>query len=160
VIVGGLLLGVWGGFQRKVYTSMLGLLGMGAGTLLIAFAQERMFWLALAGMGLMGVMNPITNGPLFALLQGNIRADMQGRIFTLMGSFSAAMSPLGMIAAAPVADAVGIQFWYTVAGVMAIVMAVTMVMIPSVVRLEADLKADALRGQAGETAVSLVAASD
>lgn len=32
VFAGGVLLGAWGGFQRKILTSMLGLMGMGAGT--------------------------------------------------------------------------------------------------------------------------------
>jgi len=157
VIVGGLLLGVWGGFQRKVYTSMLGLIGMGSGTLLIAFAGEGWFGVAVAGMAVLGLMNPITNGPLFALVQANVRADMQGRIFTLIGSFTAAMSPLGLIAAAPVADAVGIQFWYMLAGAAAILMAVSMVMIRSVVSLEEELKADALRTQLREASVPLAA---
>ncbi len=143
VILGGLGLGVWGGFKRKVFTSMSGLVGMGVGTLMIALAPAPAFWLAAAGMLVMGGMNPITNGPLFALLQANIRPEMQGRVFTLVGSFSGLMSPLGMIAAAPVADRLGIQFWYVTAGIAAILMAFSMVMIRPVLRLEDDLQADA-----------------
>jgi len=144
VILGGLGLGVWGGFKRKVYTTMSGLIGMGLGTLLVAFSTGSMFWMALAGMLVMGAMNPITNGPLFALLQANIRPEMQGRVFTLVSSFASLMSPLGLIAAAPVADSLGIQFWYMLAGFFAILMGVSMLLVRSVVRLEEDLKADAL----------------
>ncbi len=36
IIFGGLLLGIWGGFKNKIMTSMLGLAGMGFGTLLMS----------------------------------------------------------------------------------------------------------------------------
>ena len=35
VVLGGLTLSVWGGFRRRIYTSLLGLLGMGAGILVV-----------------------------------------------------------------------------------------------------------------------------
>jgi DHA3 family macrolide efflux protein-like MFS transporter len=35
VVVGGLLLGAWGGFKRRVLTSMLGLMGAGLGVLML-----------------------------------------------------------------------------------------------------------------------------
>jgi DHA3 family macrolide efflux protein-like MFS transporter len=159
VIVGGLALGVWGGFKRQVYTSVLGLFGMGVGTLVIAFAPGEYFWLALAGMALLGVMNPIANGPLFALLQGNIRADMQGRVFTLVGSCAGAMSPLGLMVAAPLVDTLGIQFWYMLGGISVIVMAASMLMVRSVLRLEEDLKADAVKEQAAASALPVPAAA-
>lgn len=117
VIAGGLALGVWGGFKRKIFTSMLGLIGMGAGTLLISFATgPTHFWMAVVGMTMMGAMGPIVDGPL--------------------------------IAAAPAAEAVGIQFWYMLAGGGAILMAIAMVTIRPVLHMEEDLKADAQKGQA------------
>nr|HMN61930.1 MFS transporter [Anaerolinea sp.] len=103
VILGGLALGAWGGFKRKIWTSMTGLVGMSLGTLVIASAPAAYFAVALVGMGLVGLMNPITNGPLFAFLQSRIAPEMQGRVFTLVGSMAAAASPLGLAMAAPVA---------------------------------------------------------
>jgi DHA3 family macrolide efflux protein-like MFS transporter len=136
IIIGGVGLGVWGGFKKKVYTSSLGLIGMGLGTLGIAAAPGNMFWLALIGLGLLGVMNPIANGPLFALLQSRVRPDMQGRVFTLVSSLSSAMSPLGLITAAPVADSLGIQTWYLLAGIFCAVMGVLIFIIRPVAQLE------------------------
>jgi MFS transporter, DHA3 family, macrolide efflux protein len=136
IITGGVILGVWGGFKKKVYTSSVGLVGMGVGTLGIALAPGNMIWVAILGIAVMGMMNPITNGPLFALLQSKVRPDMQGRVFTLVSSLSAAMSPLGLIVAAPVADKLGIQVWYLLAGIFCVLMGFLVAVIRPVVQLE------------------------
>ncbi len=81
-------------------------------------------------------MNPITNGPLFALLQAKIAPEMQGRVFNLVGALASAASPLGLILAAPVADYLGIRFWFWIAGMSCLVMAGVALSIPAVVHLE------------------------
>lgn len=116
IVLGGLLLGVWGGFKRRIVTSMFGLVGMGIGCLFFGVAPANAFWLALAGMAFAGFMNPMTNGPINAIFQSVIPPDMQGRAFTLIGSACSAMSPLGMIIAGPVADALGVQSWFIITG--------------------------------------------
>jgi MFS family permease len=74
----------------------------------------------LAGMLLTGVMNPLANGPLNALLQRTVEPEMQGRVFTVLSSGCAAISPLGLALAGPVTDAVGLRPWYVAAGVVTI----------------------------------------
>jgi len=138
VIAGGLLLSIWGGFKRKVFTSMTGLILMGAGTLLVGFAPANGYWTALGGMALIGIMNPLVNGPLFALLQEKVEPEVQGRVFTLVGSMAAGISPLGMLVAAPVADWLGIQSWYVVGGVVCSLMGFSGLLIKSVVTIDAQ----------------------
>lgn len=136
VIAGGLLLGVWGGFKHKVYTSMVGLICMGLGVLVVGFAPPTGYWFALGGMALVGIMNPLVNGPLFALLQDKVEPEVQGRVFTLVSSGSAAIAPLGMLAAAPVADWLGIQSWYVVGGIACSLMGIAGFMIKPVVTID------------------------
>ncbi len=131
VVLGGATLGVWGGFKKKLYTSMTGLIGMGIGTALIGLAPGNLFPLALVSMFAAGVMNPITNGPLFAILQSNVRPDMQARVITLTGSGATAMSLFGLVIAAPVADLLGLQFWYVIGGVVCSLMGVIGFMLPA-----------------------------
>lgn len=78
----------------------------------------------------------MVNGPIHAIVQAVIEPEMQGRVFTLMGSLSAAMSPLGLIIAGPVADAVGVQSWYMVGGIATILMAVIGFSLPAVMNIE------------------------
>jgi DHA3 family macrolide efflux protein-like MFS transporter len=136
VLLGGLLLSVWGGFKRRMYTSFMGVLGIGIASLVVGLLPSAAFPLAVAALFLSGFSNPIANGPLFAALQASVDPEMQGRIFTLVGSVASAMSPLGLIAAGPVADQLGVQTWFLVGGIVTILMALTMFSIPAVIRFE------------------------
>ena len=136
VIAGGLLLGVWGGFKRKIITTLVGLMGMGVGILAVGFSSPDGYWMALAGLALAGLMNPLVNGPLFALLQTKVEPDMQGRVFTLVSSMAGAISPLGMLVAAPVADWLGIQAWYVVGGLACALMGMSGFLIRPVVTID------------------------
>jgi hypothetical protein len=78
MIGGGILLSTWGGFRRKIVTSLLGIVGIGLGVLMIGLALADMFWLAIVGHVVLGLMQPIANGPLLALVQSVVRPDMQG----------------------------------------------------------------------------------
>lgn len=112
VIIGGLLLGAWGGFKNRIYTTLSGLVGIGAGFLLIAAAPRHLFGMALAGMGLAGVMNVMTNGPLFAIVQSKVAHEMQGRVLTLISTFAMGMGPISTLMAAPLSEQFGIKIWF------------------------------------------------
>ena len=136
VIAGGILLGIWGGFKKKVVTSMLGIIGIGIGVSLVAFAPANLFPLALAGMAFAGVANPIANGPLGALLQTIVRKDMQGRVMSLVNSGATAMTPLGLLIAGPVSDVIGIRSWFWIAGVITLIMGLAGFFMPIVMNVE------------------------
>jgi DHA3 family macrolide efflux protein-like MFS transporter len=136
VVTGGLVLSLWGGFKRRIYTTLMGVTGMGLGILLITFAPQNMFILAIIGMAIAGFMNPITNGPIFSIMQTRVAPEMQGRVFTLLNSLTSAMSPLGMLAAAPVAEQFGIRAWFLLGGISCILLAAVGLLIPAVVHIE------------------------
>jgi DHA3 family macrolide efflux protein-like MFS transporter len=69
IIAGGILLGVSGGFKKKIITSMTAIVGLGVAVLLIGVAPANLFILAIAGSIMLGFMSPLANGPLGALLQ-------------------------------------------------------------------------------------------
>jgi MFS family permease len=136
IVLGGLLLGIWGGFRRRIFTSLLGVSLMGLCILLLGLTPATMFWLAMAMMFSTGFLQPLTNGPIFAILQATVAPNMQGRVFTVVGSLSAAITPLSLLVAGPIADAVGIQIWYIIGGVACILVGVIAVFIPAVVNIE------------------------
>lgn len=140
VVAGGVVLSVWGGFKRKVFTSMTGLIGMGSGALLVGLTPGTAFSMAVVGYAISGFMNPITNGPLMAFLQSRVSPEMQGRVFSLINSASMAMMPLGTLAAAPVATWLGIPAWFVAAGVVTAAMGVLGFTIPVIVNIERDMK--------------------
>jgi MFS transporter, DHA3 family, macrolide efflux protein len=142
LVFGGILLGVWGGFKRKIVTTLLGLIGMGMAALVVGFTPPTMFYVAVLGAFVIGYMNSFVNGPLFAILQTVVAPEMQGRVFTLIGSLSGLMAPVGLIIAGPVADAFGVQAWFVVGGVATMLMGIVGFFIPMVMNVEAERETD------------------
>jgi DHA3 family macrolide efflux protein-like MFS transporter len=136
IVLGGLVLSAWGGFRRRIVTTLMGLVGMGLGTLAIGLAPEMAFLLALAGIFITGFMNSITNGPIIALLQALVAPEIQGRVFTVMQSVALVISPLSVAAAGPVADALGVRVWYVMAGIVCLLMSLSAFRIPVIMHLE------------------------
>ena len=136
MLLGGALLSVWGGFNRKILTSMGGLIGMGTGTLVLALAPSSAIALAVGGAFMVGLMTPITIGPFFAIIQSNVEPDMQARIFSLLWSVGSGMAPLGLMIAGPVSEQFGIQAWFFAGGLLCVLMAVASLMIPAVINIE------------------------
>jgi DHA3 family macrolide efflux protein-like MFS transporter len=136
VVVGGLILSAWGGFRRRSITSLTGLALMGVGFVIVGVAPANALWLAIVGNLIAGLMNPITNAPLLAMLQAVVEPQMQGRVFTLIGSFSGAMSPLSLAIAGPLADVIGVRAWYVAGGLLCTAIGIGAFFIPAIVRLE------------------------
>ena len=123
-ILGGLILGAWGGFQRKVITALLGLVLMGLGTMVVGLVPSQLFWVGLAANTGVGLLLPIINGSFGATLQATISPDMQGRAFAFIMSAAMLVSPLALMIAGPFADRFGIQLWFLIAGISCLLMGV------------------------------------
>ena len=142
-VIGGLALGVWGGTKRKMYTILgagvvTGLAGIGVGLVPSHLFVLSLFWFFVTGFAV-----AIMNGCAIGVLQTTIRADMQGRVFSLVGSATMAMTPLGLIIAGPVADAAGVPVWFLMAGAVTTALMIGGFLSPSVLKLE-DVKVDQL----------------
>ncbi len=135
-IVGGVILGVWGGFRRRIVTSLSGLILLGVVIILLGLVPAQTFILAVALAFTLGFTTPIINGPLFAVVQGAVDPQMQGRVFTLVMSFATAMAPIGLIIAGPVADIFGVRVWYMIGGALTILLALVSFSIPAVMHVE------------------------
>ena len=136
LVAGGILLSLWGGFKSRIYTILLGVLGIAAGSLVIAAAAQAQFPLALAGMAISGLMNPLTNGPLQAIIQAHTTPEVQGRIFSLLESLISLMMPVSMLVAAPVAEHIGVRGWLVVGAAGCLAIGLAGILIPSVRRIE------------------------
>lgn len=144
IVGGGTLLGVWGGFKRRIHTSLLGLAGLGIGCLMIGSSPPEAYWIAVVGMALVGIMNTFANGPFFAILQSTVPPEMQGRVFTVLMSVSMAAAPIGLALAGPLADWLGVQSWYLLSALICEGIVGWIMLNPSILQFEEkqiDLKA-------------------
>jgi DHA3 family macrolide efflux protein-like MFS transporter len=135
-IVGGLALSAWGGFKRRILTTLVGLFAMGAGCLVMGLLPPSAFFFAVVTMLYLGILNPIVNGPLMAAVQAAVTPEMQGRVFTLINTMAAGMSPIGLIIAGPISDRLGVQTWFIIGGLVTILMGAASIFIPAVMHFE------------------------
>jgi len=136
MVAGGITLGVWGGFKRRAVTGLLAVALNGAGLAVVGLAPANTFPLAVGAILFASFMNPIASGAILALLQATTPAEMQGRVFTLVQAGSGLMIPLGLAIAGPLADALGVQIWYLVAGLAMAAIGVGGLSVPALLRLE------------------------
>ena len=136
MIAGGLILSVWGGFRRKIFTALLGLVVAGIFFVTLGLVPTSAFGLALASVLLAGLMNPLVNAPFMAIIQSAVPPELQGRVFSVIGSATGMAAPIGMAISGPIADRFGVQLWFVIGGIMSIMMGVILVLVPAVRNLE------------------------
>jgi DHA3 family macrolide efflux protein-like MFS transporter len=115
-ISAGLLLGVWGGFKKRIFMLLLGLLLIGITNVGLGFTSERLFYFILVDSFILGVGITMTDAPFLAIMNSVVAKDMQGRVFTLINSLSGLMIPIGLAIAGPAADYMGIEWIYFICG--------------------------------------------
>lgn len=135
-VAGGILLGVWGGFERRIVTALAGLALMGLAVIGLGCVTRDAFNWALLAMLLTGVGSSLVNGSIHAILQTTVAPHYQGRVFTLMASVAGAMTPFGLILAAPVADLLGVRFWYLAGGAVTLLAAICGTLVPAIMAVE------------------------
>jgi len=123
-VLGGMILGAWGGFKRKVVTAQTGLILSGLCTITVGIVSPNLFWLGLFANTLVGLLLPIINGSFGATLQASITPEMQGRVFAFIRSAAMLVSPVALMIAGPFADRFGIQPWFLIAGISCTLMGV------------------------------------
>lgn len=135
-VLGGLALGLWGGFKNRMLTSILGLLLQGSGVLIVGLASDSAFLLFMITMGVIGIGNPIIHSPFAAALQATVPNAIQGRVHTLINSSAQATTPIGLLIAGPLADRVGVQMIYISCGIVTLLQGILFFIIPSVFYFE------------------------
>ena len=74
-----------------------------------------------------------------AILQSQVAADYQGQIVYLCSAASPApLRRVALLIAAPIAELLGIRFWYVAGGAACVLIAVIAAMIPAVIQIDAN----------------------
>jgi DHA3 family macrolide efflux protein-like MFS transporter len=140
-IAGGLALGVLGGSGGRVRTALASILGLGAATFALGATPASLPAVAICAMLAVGAFSAVANGCIVAILQATIAPEYQGRVFTLMMSLAGAMTPIGLLLAAPLSDALGVRSWYLAGGFVCAAMGATAFLVRPIVRIESSATA-------------------
>jgi len=131
MLLGGVVMSVWGGFHKKVYTILLGLSGVGMASLLLGLTPGNLFWLAVLSVFVIGFMISFADAPISAIMQATVPPEMQGRVFGLLGSLFSLTTPMGLGIVALVGNAVEVSFWFQLGGAMGLLVALVSFFIPA-----------------------------
>jgi DHA3 family macrolide efflux protein-like MFS transporter len=161
MLVGGLVLGTWGGFRRRVYTALSALALSGLAMAVIGAAPAHLFWVAVGAQFASGALNALTNGPFMALMQAAVAPEKQGRVFAVVASLCSAAYPLSLLIAGPLADGFGVRPWYVAGGLLTSAIGVGSLFVPTIVAVEENgHAAPGSRGLPNASAVAAGASRD
>jgi DHA3 family macrolide efflux protein-like MFS transporter len=136
LIVGGVALGAWGSFRKRIVTTLVAMTALGVAVTAVGLTPASSFLWALVSMSCVGLIVPLVNGPVYAILQATIAPDYQGRVFSLVASLAGAAAPLGLIVAAPVAEITGVGVWYLAGGIACVAMGIAGFFAPALMGIE------------------------
>ncbi|HKY33469.1 MAG TPA: MFS transporter [Candidatus Polarisedimenticolia bacterium] len=110
MILGGAIMGVWGGSGRPALAAALfaALSGAGVAAAGVAGMAGSVGWIAF-GAGLYFFCEPLMIGSSQMVWQRSVPADAQGRVFATRAALASAAMPLASLAAGPLADGVAAQ---------------------------------------------------
>lgn len=121
MILGGILIAVWGGFKKKINTTILA--GGIYGLIMTGLALAPTFILYLICNMLIGITAPCYNAPITVTIQEEVAPEMHGRIFSLMQIATSCALPLGMLLFGPLADIFTVQQLLMFSGLLVMVLA-------------------------------------
>ena len=135
MLVGGLVLGVWGGFKRRTLTLGLSVLLMGAGFAASGLLPESGFIGFAALCVVMGFAAPF-HGVQTALFQERIAPEYLGRVFSLSMSMMSLAMPIGLMLSGAFAEVIGVHTWFLISGILVMGISLLMMSLPAIRSLD------------------------
>ncbi|HHV13160.1 MAG TPA: MFS transporter [Clostridiales bacterium] len=132
MLLGGIVLGLWGGPKNRAYTISGAVALMGAAIGGSGLLPEGGFWVFALFCVMMGLSVPFYSGPQIALMQEKLEPQYLGRAFGLYGSIMSFAMPLGLILSGLFADRIGVNYWFVFCGAASVLLSVLAISIKSV----------------------------
>lgn len=107
MVLGGVLISLWGGFKKRMNTTLLA--GGIYGLIMIGLGLAPLFIVYLILNTCIGVTSPCYNAPITVSIQEQVEPEMHGRIFSLMQIATSCALPLGMTVFGPLSDFIPVQ---------------------------------------------------
>ena len=106
--LGGVLMGIWGGFKSRLRTFSVGLVILSIMT--IGMGVSPYFIIYLLMMFVYSIAITMIQTAATTIIQEKVESSMVGRVFGLMGAMYSGFLPVGMIAFGPLADVISLQW--------------------------------------------------
>ena len=111
MFAGAILVSVVKKWKNWTFWVSFGIIMQGIAFFALGTIPDSIFWLLYLTGGMMLIMNPIINSLFQTTIQNIVPPEKIGRIMALLMTFSGIASPIGLLIAGPIADAVGSIKW-------------------------------------------------
>ncbi len=137
MLVGGLILGAWGGFKKRPLTICMSIFLMGVSLAVSGLLPNTGFIAFAVCCAVMGLSAPFY-GVQTALFQEKIKQEYLGRVFSLSISTMSISMPLGLLLAGAFAEKIGVHSWFFFSGIGIMAIALITWLIPSVKAIDRE----------------------
>ncbi|MDF1513399.1 MAG: MFS transporter [Anaerolineae bacterium] len=127
-------------FMFVVLAALLGLIGVGLGSMAFGLIPANAFALGLIVMFFRTAMIPFVRGSVMAIFQTHVPPELQGRVFTLLLASISMMAPFGLALGGPVANAYGVNTIFIITGIGCLGVALVWALNPSILTMESQHK--------------------
>lgn len=143
MLVGGAIIGIWGNWSDRMKPVIIAFFLVGIPTGLSGLLpgnQTGFMWFAILNF-VEGIATPFFNTLLMAMIQQSYPPQQLGRVLGVLNSLMSLTGPIGLIFAGPLADALGVEMLFVIAGIGTVICGIFALMIP--IMREYDLKLQA-----------------
>src|SRR5574344_1342306 len=137
MLIGGLLLGLFGNYQKRILLITASIFMMGISLTISGLLPQSGFFIFVVCCAIMGLSVPFYSGVQTALFQEKIKPEYLGRVFSLTGSIMSLAMPIGLILSGFFADRIGVNHWFLLSGILIICIAIVCPMITEIRKLDA-----------------------
>ena len=125
MLIGGLLLGLFGNYQKRILLITASIFMMGISLTISGLLPQSGFFIS------------FYSGVQTALFQEKIKPEYLGRVFSLTGSIMSLVMPIGLILSGFFADRIDVNHWFLLSGILIICIAIVCPMITEIRKLDA-----------------------
>ena len=141
MLLGGIILSIWGGFKKRRHTICFSILLMGVSITISGCLPPDafiIFAVCCLCMGFAASFYGVQN----AIFQEKVKPEYLGRVFSLLTSAASLAMPLGLVISGPLAEKFGVEKWFIICGIGIIIVAFSAFFLPNSMEIN-DTNVDA-----------------
>lgn len=133
MLIGGAFIGIFGKWKNRMIPVLISYAIIGLTFTLSGFLpgnQTGFLWFVALN-AIAGLATPFFNTLLMAMIQQSYEPEYLGRVLGVLNSLMSITGPVGLIFAGPLADAIGVEKLFVIAGVGTIICGIANLLIPA-----------------------------
>jgi len=132
MLLGSIVIAVWGGFKNRLLTYFLAYIAIGIGTMGLGVPFN--FWVYIGFWAFVGFFIALSSPLLVALIQEKVDPLYIGRVFSVFGLINTVSLPLGMLVFGPLSDVMNVSDIILMSGIIMVVLAVAILFKKSLIK--------------------------